>query len=57
MGWINLGSMQEAAKEEKAVYARFVRGFNDVALYDEVVADEVGGVCVVGEDATHLRPE
>ena len=46
-----LGVDAGGAEEEEAVDAGLPRGLDHVGLDDEVVADEVGGVGVVGEDA------
>ena len=49
-----LGVDAGGAEEEEAVHLGAVGGFDDVALDGEVVADEVGGVSVVGEDSAYL---
>ena len=50
-----LGIDAGRAEEEEAVNIVEARGFDDVGLDDEVVADEVRGVVVVREDAAYLR--
>jgi hypothetical protein len=42
------------AEEQQALDAIFVRGVDDVGLDRQVVADELGRVAVVGEDAADL---
>ena len=49
-----LGVDAGGAEKEEAIDAGLARGLDDVVLDDEVVADEVGWVGVVGEDAADL---
>ena len=49
--WVDAGG----AEEEETVYVIDSAGFDEIGLQDEVVADEVGGVGVVGEDAAYFR--
>ncbi len=50
-----LGIDAGGAEEEQTLDAVPVAGVDDVGLQNEVVADEVGGVGVVGENAADLR--